>query len=168
MPQRFFELAGEDLPELEEVDEVDERRVRLRHEAPLLLEPKGEPDGRAADKYFFYDEIAVPHDEEFSKIFKDDFLDHFHHNSSPEYPIFGLQRRQGSDTSPSESMSDLVLWPTVILHRLDIFLVVLPEVDGFPNDKYPLYEEKDGWGPTSTEHCFTRVSLWLELMRPRG
>jgi hypothetical protein len=114
-----------------------ERRVRLRHEAPLLLEPEGEPEGRAANKYFFYDEIAVPHDEEFSKIFKDDFLDHFHHNSSPEYPIFGLQRRQGSDASSSESMSDLVLWPTVILHRLDIFLVLLPEVDGFPIARVP-------------------------------
>ena len=26
-------------------------------------------------------------------------------------------------------------------------LIPEPEVGGFPNDKYPLYEEKDGWGP---------------------
>jgi hypothetical protein len=112
-----------------------ERRVRLRHDAALCSEEKG------GNNYFPYHAIRVPNDEEFSTMFRDDFLDHFHHSSSPEYPIFGLQRRKkgGRETATpaSDNAGELVLWPTVMLHRLGVFLVAVPEVDGFPIAKVP-------------------------------
>jgi hypothetical protein len=132
-----------------------ERRVRLRHETR---------DGKNNNKkYLSYDEIAVPDNKEFSTMFKEDYLKHFHHSFSPEYPIFGLTRRPSTenDTATNDNTvingrnnsnnsnnnnnnrqsnsgtTLLVLWPIVVLHRLNVFLVVLPEVDGFPIARLP-------------------------------
>ena len=76
-----------------------ERRVRLRHDRGNVEDTqetgsgKQERVSRKECKYFAYDEIAVPDDSEFSQIFRDDYLKHFHHSFSPEYPVFGLARR---------------------------------------------------------------------------
>ena len=131
-----------------------ERRVRLRHEK--YHESDNSNDN---NKYLSYKEVAVPDDREFSKLFQDDYLKHFHHSFSPEYPIFGLTRRtpltnnarnnkSNNDTNNNNNNNNnqngntnntdiLVLWPIVVLHRLNVFLVVLPEVDGFPIARLP-------------------------------
>ena len=62
-----------------------ERRVRLRHDRGNVEDTqetgrvKQERVSRKENKYFAYDEIAVPDDSEFSQIFRDDYLRHFHH-----------------------------------------------------------------------------------------
>ena len=74
-----------------------ERRVRLRHETR-----DGENKNR---KYLSYDEIAVPDNKEFSTLFKEDYLKHFHHSFSPEYPIFGLTRRSSTENVTIKSIN---------------------------------------------------------------
>ena len=164
-----------------------ERRVRLRHDRGNVEDTqetgrvKQERVSRKENKYFAYDEIAVPDDSEFSQIFRDDYLRHFHHSFSPEYPVFGLARKQKDEnkdasvpvavavsnvgTRESAKGKTLVLWPMVVLHRLNVFLVVLPEVDGFPIARLPKHRPRAIQLPCVTS-SFALLEALVSVIKP--
>ena len=95
-----------------------ERRVRRRHQITT--------SSTNTTHYLTHEQIAIPNDEIFSKTFQLNFLDHFRHGSSPNYPVVSLSVG-GNPGEPTQHD----LWPVVAAHRHNAFLVAVPEVDGF-------------------------------------
>ena len=68
-------------------------------------------------------------------------------------------------TRESAKGKTLVLWPMVVLHRLNVFLVVLPEVDGFPIARLPKHRPRAIQLPCVTS-SFALLEALVSVIKP--
>ena len=133
-----------------------ERRVRRRHRLSVNSNPA--TNTTSPPPYLRYEQITIPNDEQFSELFRTEFLNYFTHGSSPNYPVVSLgdggrhdnndnhnnnhndnnnmvgvenEKEEEEDENQSQSRRHHNIWPVITLYRHGAFLVAVPEVDGF-------------------------------------
>ena len=143
-----------------------ERRVKRKH-ACLKSTTAGNvetPANSGNGRFLPYERIRIPPDDIFSDIFRYDYLTHFRHGSSKDYPIISLGLRGQMTGGPSDSdphARHCVLWPLITIHCHNAFLVAIPEVDGFLVPRL----EKDR--PSAAQlPCVTATLKLLEDLAP--
>ena len=126
-----------------------ERRVRLCHEFSTARF-EGPPDSPLAPLPYAHG--AIPSDDVFLKLFRNEYLENFNRGSTPETPV----------TELSMETVDTVLWPVAIVpvQHLGVFLVAVPAVDGAPPTVDPALRAKAIQLPCVT----ATVSLLHELI----